>query len=388
MFAKPMLFSALRAVATMSLAALPLASGIAAPPGGGTSPPPPVDVAYMNSTSSVGMTIRGLQVSATGVASGDAALWKVSDVYSQSMSWDPDGNWLAWAQVIDRKGTRAVVAGKPGSALTTVLKFPNGNITRRNGIDTIAWGRGCNGRSVIVFLGDDLWAVTDGLYVFDPFAVGAQARLLYAIKHGPEGSPDRGHGIAFSPQGQHLAFVEQDDIGFNRVVALPLTCLSGDSLPSAAGAPHHLLPVQSDAGIDGGRAWTVGLDWSPDGHRLAASIGPLLIWQAGMRTWGTARIAVGELAYSLAGGVEQVSAAEPTMCIVTSGPAAGQADYSDELPSWGPSGATVACDRMAFSRSGALMLLEVPRTGYTALDCTVPAPSTISTKSAGGLDWK
>jgi hypothetical protein len=385
-----MLGSALHTVATISLAVLPLASGVAAPPGGGTSPPPVVDIAYMINTSNVSTTVRGVQLSAAGVASGDVALWKLTDAFGGSVSFDPDGNWLAWAQYIDRKGTRGIVAGKPGGAPTTVLTFPYGPevITRRHGIDTIAWGRGCNGQSVIVFLGDS-YGVYDGLYVFDPFAVGgAKARLLYPIKHGPMGSPDRGHGIAFSPQGQHLAFVEEDDIGFNHVVTLPLTCLAGDSLPSAAGEPQRLFPVQSDAGIDGGRAWTLGLDWSPDGHRIAASVAPLLVWLSGMRSWGTARIAVGELAYGLAQGVEQVSAAETAMHMVTSGPAAGQADYSDEYPSWGPSSATAGCDRIAFSRAGVVKLLDVPRTGHGAAECAFTAPTTIINKSISGIDWK
>jgi hypothetical protein len=385
MHTKTILGLALLSVASVSV-------GVAAPPGGGGAPPL-FDIAYMNVTSSVWgepntAAVRGLQVDPAGTASGDASLWKGSSVYHRSMTWNPDGTWLAWAQYIDKKGTRAIVAGKPGSGLTTVLTFPNGDITRRNGTDNLAWGRGCNGRSVIVFLGDQLYDYLDALYVFDPFVVGAQASRLYVIKHGPQGSPDRGQGIAFSPQGQHLAFVEQDDTGFNHVVALPLTCLPGDSLPTAAGSPLRLFPVQSDAGVDGGRAGTVGLDWSPDGHRLAASVGPLLVWQPGYRSWGVARIHVGELAYSVSGGVEQVSAAELGMHAVTSGPAAGQEDHTDELPSWGPASATAACDRLVFSRSGALMLLEAPRNGFTPDDCTVPEPTTISSKLISGLDWR
>lgn len=391
MNSKSKLLSAMLAVATMTQMGMPgLVS--AAPPGGGSSPPPLVDVAYMNITSSVwgepnAAAIRGLQVSASGTASGDVALWKGSGVFYQSMSWDPDGSRLAWAQYVDKKGTRAIVAGQPGSALTTLLAFPNGDITRRNGVDNLAWGRGCNGRSVIVFVGDQLWEYLDALYVFDPFQVGAQARRLYAIRPGPDGTGWRGAGLAFSPLGQLLAFVEQADDSFDHIVALPLTCLPGDSLPTAAGPTQRLFRVQSDAGIDGGRARTVGLDWSNDGHRLATSVAPWLLLE-GRLSWGTARIAVGELAYSVAAGVEQVSAAEPVMHVVTSGPAEGQDDYSDEFPAWGPSTSTAACDRMAFSRSGVLMLLEVPRNGYTAADCTVPEPSKISGKLIGGLDWR
>ena len=171
-------------------------------------------------------------------------------------------------------------------------------------------------------------------------------------------------------------------------MALPLTCLPGDTLPTAAGPAQPLFPVESEAGLDGRRGLTHGLDWSGDGHSLAAAVAPLLVWQPGYRSWGVARIQVGELAYSFAGGVEQVSTAGPNMHAVTFGPASGQEDYSDELPSWGPAGATDACDRMAFSRNAALTLLDVPRTGFTSIDCVVPAPAAISSKLIGGLDWK
>jgi hypothetical protein len=384
MNAKLSLSTTLRIFTAIASAALPAASGIAAPPGSWTSPPPVVDIAYTASSA-----ISGLKVSASGAASGDVVLWSVSrqlNLQGQPISWNPDGTWLAWYQDTDKNGTHAIVAGQPGTAPRTVLTFPSGGITRRPGIDTMAWGRGCNGGSVIVFLGDELWAHFDALYVFDPFVVGAQARRIYEMRHDQDGSPDRGHGIAYSPQGQYLAFVERDDVGFNNVVALPLTCLPGDSLPSPAGDPQRLFPVRADAGIEG-RGWTTGLDWSPDGRRLAASVAPLLVWQPGYRSWGTARIAVGELAYSYANGIELVSAAETNMHMVTSGPPAGQTDYSDERPSWGPSGVTAACDRVAFMRSSVMTLLDVPRAGYTSADCAVPAPKGLG-KSASGFDWK
>lgn len=384
MFTKSIRSSTLLTIVTLSIAALPLTPGIAAPPGGGSPPPPVVDIAYLN-----GSTIRGLQVSASGTASGDVALWallKQANLYPQSISWNPDGSWLTWSQDIDKNATHAIVAAQPGYAPTTVLTFPNGGITRRNGLDILAWGRGCNGRSVIAFLGDDPEAL-DALYLFDPFEIAAQAQRIHVMKHGPDGSPDRGHGIAFSPEGQYLAFVEQDDVGFNHVVALPLTCLPGAALPTPAGESQHLFPVQADAGVEG-RGWTTGLDWSPDGRRLAASVAPLLVWKLGYRSWGTARIAVGELAYSYANGVELVSETDMKMHTVTAGPPAGQTDYSDERPSWGPSSATAACDRVAFMRSGLLTLLDVPRTGYQATDCVIQTPTTISNRSVGGLDWK
>jgi hypothetical protein len=248
MFTKSIRSSTRLAVAILSIAALPLASGIAAPPGGGSSTPPVVDIAYMN-----GSTMRGLQVSASGTASGDVALWTLlrqANLYAQSISWNPDGSWLTWSQDIDKIATHAIVAAQPGHTPTT------------------------------------------------------------------------------------------------------------------------------------------GLDWSPDGRRLAASVAPLLVWKLGYRSWGTTRIAVGELACSYANGVELVTVTDTNMDNVTSGPPAGQADDPDERPSWGPSSATAACDRVAFLRGGLLTLLDVPRTGYQAADCVVQTPTTISNRSASGLDWK
>jgi WD40 repeat protein len=387
MFTKIILFSA-------AFIATAISSAVAAPPAGKGNPPPPaVDIAYMNTAGSVwgepGLaTARGLSLTPSGTVSADVTLWKESSVYFNSVTWDPDGAWMAWAQTIDKKGTRAIVTGQPGGDVRTLLKFPNGDITRRNGLDTLAWGRGCNGRSVIVFLGDQLWDYLDALYVFDPFATNPQARRLYAINHGPGGSPERGHGIAFSPQGQYLIFSEQDGEGRNRLVALPLTCLSGDSLPTAAGSPQFLFPIELPTGIDGGRAWTQGIDWSPDGRRIAAAVAPLIEWTAGMQGWDVARIAVGELTYFFQGGVEQISTSESAMHLVTSGPAEGQADYSDGLPTWGPAGPSSSCDRLAFNRNGNLMLMEAPRTGYSQADCSSPDPVVVSSKSVAGLDWK
>lgn len=38
--------------------------------------------------------------------------------------------------------------------------------------------------------------------------------------------------------------------------------------------------------------------------------------------------------------------------------------------------------------TGPPTLMEVPRTGFTQADCTVPAPTTISGRFINGLDWK
>jgi hypothetical protein len=386
---RPLLFCSLMAI-------LVTPCTVAAPPGKGGGPPPVVDLAYMNIPSSVWgepntAAVLGVSIGTDGAASGETSLWKGSSVYHASMSWDPGGNWVAWAQYVDKKGTRGIVAATPGSAPITVLRFPADGITRHPSGDNLAWGRGCDGRSVIVFLGDQGWSVLNALYVFDPFAATPRPRFLYQIRSGPEDSPSAGQSIAFSPQGRLLAFIEQDDEGRNLVVALPLTCVAGDPLPVAAGDTHVLFPVVSPDGIDGGRGAThSGIDWSPDGRRLAAAVAPLLVWDPGYRSWGAARIAVGELnySYSASDDLEQVTPASSSLNPVANGPAGGGTDYSDTHPSWGPSGASSSCDRVAFNRSGTLMLMETPRDGFTQDDCTVAVPFAISGKFINGLDWK
>jgi len=389
-----MRFTSTRRVAScaafLGLMAAPLAASLAAPPGGGSTPPS-VDIAYMSITSSAwgepnSATVRGLGVSEAGASIGDTSLWKSAKVYYNSMTWDPDGTWLAWAQYIDTKGTRALVVGKPGGTLQTLLRFPSGAITRRNGLDNIAWGRGCQGRSFIVFNGDEGWGLLDNLYVIDPFVAFPNPVRLYTRIQSPDPDSDgHGHGLAVSPSGHHLAFVEYTPFGIESVVALPLTCIGNDPLPVAAGGAQALFPVE----YDGGNATTQSLDWSPDGSRLAVSIAAKYKIPGGWQ-WGFSRLAVGELSYHYdpASGTEQVAAAAAGLRRITTGPTDGSPDYMDQYPSWGPSEALAVCDRLAFNRDGAILLLDVPRDAFPTEACTIPAPKLIGGKTVTGMDWK
>jgi hypothetical protein len=43
---------------------------------------------------------------------------------------------------------------------------------------------------------------------------------------------------------------------------------------------------------------------------------------------------------------------------------------------------------MAFARDGSILLLDVPRPGFSAIDCSIPSPVSLGGRSVAGLDWK
>jgi hypothetical protein len=369
-----------------ALLALPLSAALAGKPGGGTAPPPEVNLGYFTISGPAGI-VTGLQVSPTGSAGSPVSLWKVEGLY-ENIAWDPSGTWLAWVQRIDRQANRGIVIGSPGGAPRNVLVFPSAGITHRNGFDGLAWGKGCNGNSVVVFVGDEKWAALDTLYVFDPFAANPQPKPLYTHAPAPnDAAPGHGAGLAFSPQGRHLAFLDYAADGVEYVVTLPLTCHAGDSLPSAAGPPQPLIPLRIDGVTSGSRA----LDWSPDGRRLVVTGGPLLVSIWGYHEWGYEHLAVGELEYLWDGVSEQVMPTGSTassLRSITSGPAPGAAEYSDRFPTWAPSAADAACDRLAFVRQGVMYLLDVSRPGFGTADCAIPEPRSLNLKNVAATDWK
>jgi hypothetical protein len=374
----------------LGLVAMPFAASLAAPPGGGGTAPPSVDIAYMSIGGAWGepssATVRGMGVTSSGASSSDVVLWKAAIRFSSAITWDPNGGALAMHQEIDSKGTRALVVGIPGQTLRTLLRLPSGTMKSGVGSDKLSWGRGCDGRSVIVFGGAESTDNYPRLYVIDPYADSPQAQVLYKPEPypGPENSPSLGAGLAFSPLGGNLAFTEYSaQLGGRAVVALTLTCAPGSALPVAVGTPQPLFPAE----CDGGSAWTQSLDWSGDGKRLVLAMGRHETVPGGGLQYAT-RLWIGELSYDASSGTEQVAAASTSMQRITSGPAGGSQDYSDFFPSWAPSAVLAACDRLAFAKNGAIMLLDVPRDGFTTADCAVPAPKLIGGKAVNGMDWK
>jgi WD40 repeat protein len=349
-----------------------------------------VDIAYMSTTGSTSAaSVRGMSVSPAGAMTSDTSLWTSDDRFFGAITWDPDGSSLAWEQMTSSKGKRYrdLVVGSPGGAVRTIWRFlPGDPLKPQNGTDKLAWGRGCNGKSVIVFTSTDSSASGLRLYEIDPNAAAPTPQLLHVMNPSrpdpePLMRPSLGSGLAFSPLGGHLLFADYSlELGRDALVALPLTCAAGSPLPVAAGDPQPLFAIE----YDGGAAWLNSLDWSSDGKRIAVAMGP---YEAlvGMAHLYDTRIWVGELNYSSADGTEQVTAASTAMYRITSGPADASADV---FPSWARSPDNAACDRLAYAKGGGILLLDVPREGFSAADCTIAAPKAIGGQSAAALDWK
>jgi hypothetical protein len=360
-------------------------SVLAAPPP--KPPPAPIaaDIAYVSISNSapsggwLAAAIRGTRLDSAGALLGDAEIWKTAERYASAITWTSDGQSLVWSQTIDKRGTRAVMIGKPGEAPRAVLTFASSASTGlrpSNLQDALVSGPGCGSTPVLY-----LWAVTAPIYrptlwVVDPFAASPQPRELH---RGDEAPPDDVggtlHGLAISPLGRQLVFGGYSStIGGRAALALPLSCSSASALPEAAGPAQPLFLAQYDAD----KAWIQSFDWSSDGHRLAVSMGRWVrepdgsLWQYDPELW------VAELNYSSNLGSEQVSLAALTHA------AASVVSF----PSWAPSVDTASCDRLAFSRNGGLWLFDVPRQGFQSTDCSIGAPSSVGGVSAAALDWK
>jgi hypothetical protein len=380
-----------------ALLAIPLVTNVAVAgkPGGGGTTPPSADIAYMSasgsSPSSPGSaSVRGMGVTAAGTIESDSTLWSVGDRFFNAITWDPAGSSLAWEQMTNSKGNRYrdLVVGTTGGPIRTIWRFLKGDLlTSHNGSDKLAWGRGCNGKSVIVFTSIDSSASGLRLYAIDPDAATPTPQLLY-IKNpdrpdpAPITRPSLGSGLAFSPLGQYLVFADYSaEFAHDALVALPLTCETEGTLPVAAGPPQPLFRIE----YDGGAAWLHSLDWSSDGKRIAAAMGP---YEAlvGMAYLYDTRIWVGELSYTAVGRTEQITASAP-MNRVTSGPVDGSSG-DDTFPSWTPSSTGVGCDRLAYAKGGNILLLDVPQEGFSTADCSIGVPKLIGGQSVAALDWK
>ncbi len=239
-----------------ALLALPLSAALAGKPGGGTAPPPEVNLGYFTISGPAGI-VTGLQVSPTGSAGSPVSLWKVEGLY-ENIAWAPPAPGSP-GQRIDRQAMRIVI-GSPGGALRNAMVFPSPGITHRNGFPALAWGKGCNGNSVVVFVGDEKWAALDTLYVFDPFAANPQPKPLYTHAPAPsDAAPGHGAGLAFSPQGRHLAFLDDAADGVEYAsrchhqprgtrCRVPGTASADDSAPSTVLTSYPARPGRPMAG--------------------------------------------------------------------------------------------------------------------------------------------
>lgn len=363
------------------LAAFTCAVSVAAPPVKPPPTPPNVDIAYLSIsnntiTSWPPAAIRGIDVSAEGAASADVELWRSANRYPSAIAWDPDGRYLAWAEGIDNRGTRALLVAEPGQVPRVAYRFSSDYIySINNYADGMAWGRGCGATPVLYFWGVAIGAVV-AVWVVDPFAATPVAHEVFRGPARPVG--ERGgtlHGLAVSPQGRMLvAGAYSYELGDRGLVALPLGCESVSSLPQPSGPAQPLFAARYESD----QAWIHSFDWSSDGRRLAISMGRWVPISAGSALAYEPELWVAEINYVASGGVELATVAS------LSHSAAGVTAF----PSWAPVSDGATCDRLAFLRSSTVWLYDVPRDGFSDRDCAMGTPTMIGGKAAAALDWR
>ena len=340
-----------------------------------------MDIAYVSiSTGTITSwppaAIRGIDVSDAGAASADVELWRSANRYPSAIAWDPDGRYLAWAEGIDNKGTRALMVATPGQSPRVAYLFSNTGIYKSNLADGVAWGRGCGSTPVLYFWGIQYSTGGSTVWVVDPFAASAEPRQVAA----PPGPPigERGgtlHGLTVSPLGRTLVFGAYSyELGDRAAVALPLRCSSVDALPEPAGPAQPLFAARYGEE----QAWFQSFDWSSDGRRLAVAMGRWVPTSAGSALQYDPELWVADLNYAVLAGAEQVTVASLKHV------AAGVMSF----PSWAPVSDGATCDRLAFVRSSVVWLHDVPRDGFPGADCVIGTPTTIGGKAVAALDWR
>jgi hypothetical protein len=292
------------------------------------------------------------------------------------MAWDPDGRYLAWAEGIDNKGTRALMVATPGQSPRVAYVFSNTGIYKSNLADGVAWGRGCGSTPVLYFWGIQYSTGGSAVWVLDPFAASAEPRKVFEPPYPP--SDERGgtlHGLTVSPLGRTLVFGAYSyELGDRAAVALPLKCSSADTLPEPAGPALPLFAARYGEE----QAWFQSFDWSSDGLRLAVAMGRWVPTSAGSALQYEAELWVADLNYVASAGAEQVTVASFKHS------AAGVTAF----PSWAPVSDGAACDRLAFVRSSVVWLYDVPSDGFSGVDCAIGTPTTIGGKAVATLDWR
>lgn len=363
------------------LATCTCATGVAAPPAKPPPTPPDVDIAYLSisNNSWTGWppaAIRGIDVSAAGALITDVELWRARNRYTQNLAWDASGKYLAWAEAIDRQGTQALLVAEPGQVPRVAYQFSSDYIySNNNYADGLAWGRGCGATPVLYFWGVAVGAVV-AVWVVDPFAATPVAQEVFRGPARPVG--ERGgslQGLAVSPQGRILvAGAYSYELGDRGLVALPLGCESVSSLPQPSGPAQPLLAARYESD----QAWIHSFDWSGDGRRLAISMGRWVPISAGSAYAYDPELWIAEIEYVASAGAEQATVTRLWHS------AAGVTVF----PAWAPVSEGTACDRLAFTRSSVVWLHDVPRDGFSGIDCAIGTPTAIGGKAVAALDWR
>lgn len=363
------------------LAACTCAVCVAAPPTKPPPTPPNVDIAYLSISNSTTTSwpptvVRGIDVSDAGASSADVENWRSANRYPAAIAWDPDGRYLAWAEGIDNKGTRALMVATPGQAPRVAYVFSSTGIYKSNLADGLAWGRGCGSTPVLYFWGVQYGSNWSTVWVVDPFAVSAEPHQV-AVPPGPPPEERGGtlHGLAASPLGRILVFGSYSyELGDRAAVALPLTCSSASALPEPAGPTQPLFAAR----YEGEQAWFQSFDWSSDGRRLAVAMGRWVPTSPGSALQYDPELWVADLNYATSAGEDQVTVASLKHI------AAGVMTF----PSWAPVSDGATCDRLAFMRSSVVWLDDVPRDGFSDRDCAIGTPTMIGGKAVSALDWR
>jgi hypothetical protein len=340
-----------------------------------------VDIGYVSISNGSGAgwplaAIRGIDVSDAGASSADIELWRAANRYPSAIAWDPDGRYLAWAEGVDNKGTRALIVATPGQAPRVVYVFSNTGVYKSNLADGLAWGRGCGSTPVLYFWGVQSGTNWSTVWVVDPFAASAEPRQI-AVPPGPPPNERGGtlHGLAVSPLGRILVFGAYSyELGDRAAVALPLSCSSAGALPEPAGPAQPLFAARYDSE----QAWFQSFDWSSDGRRLAVAMGRWVPTSAGSALQYDPELWVADLNYAVSAGAEQVTVASLQHV------AAGVMTF----PSWAPVSEGATCNRLAFMRSSVVWLHDVPRDGFSDGDCAIGTPTSIGGKAVAALDWR
>jgi hypothetical protein len=265
----------------------------------------------------------------------------------------------------------SILVGAPGSKGTAVfLSEPgDGKPQLMTLVDSLAWGPDCNdpAATVLVFSSVDPWGIFAIRFVGDQPSEPIPLMVL-DTSTGSWVSPS---ALAFSPQGQYLAFGGSGPDASYGLWLLPMCT-----------ADHTPVQLRS-YGFVNDWAPIISADWSRWGDRLALSI---IVGPDPAYDWKDIQIV--DLAYLFAGGVEQVTLAGTRMLNLDDVFTPASSEHS---PQWGPSAAGDSCQRIAFSQSSeiasrSLFLLDVD--DGLGSPCALDTPLRIDAKLPRALDWK